>query len=293
MKKISSKFLILACFLCSLLFSEIQAQRVFSNVKKISHGRGTLFGNFGWNRAYYTEGDISFKAYGYDFSIKEGHFSDKQSKSFSDFLSVNTPNSPQYNLRMGYYFRNKMAFSLGVDHIKYIFDDGNAALLSGTINQGIDSVWSGEYNNQAVITNRTDFHLENRMNYISLGLMRTEKLFQARNKTFALCVSLGIGMGGVLSSTDFNFEKNYSKKAISMSGFQLNAQGSVRLEFFQNFFVQGELSGNSVYQNKLITRKGDLTALSKQHFLYGQRAISVGFLLYFKPINGCDSCPVW
>ncbi|MES2588501.1 MAG: hypothetical protein V4622_05920 [Bacteroidota bacterium] len=287
MKKIVfALFIVIFC-------SEIQAQRTFSGIKKISNANGTLWINYGYNRSFYSKSDLTLKSYYYDFSVKEGTYSDKQSKSFSDFLSVNTPNSPQYNLNVGYYYMNKYALSIGINHTKMIFDDGNNVLLNGRIDEGTDSIWSGQYNDQQVVTNRNDFHFENNLNYFNLALTRTDKLFQSRNKLFALSANFGLGIGAVVSKNSFRFQNNFTEKIVSMSGFAISGQASARFEFFKNLFIQGELIGASVYQNKIKTRKDNLNTSGKQHFLMGQRVLTFGILIYFKPINGCNDCPVW
>ena len=46
-------------------------------------------------------------------------------------------------------------------------------------------------------------------------------------------------------------------------------------------------------QMNVDTRPDDYTSMAKQKFGYSALEIVAGGLFYFKPKNGCDSCPQW
>ncbi len=262
-------------------------------MKKYSNGSGTLYLNWGYNRSIYSQSDIRFKSRVYDFTLKGALAEDKQSKKIGEFAQLSSFTVPQYNFKAGYYFRNKYALSFSFDKMKYLFKNANQVLIDGYVNDGVDSVFSGIYSNQQLITNSLDFHYENQVNYFRFDINRTEKLYQNRAKNFAISFNAGLGIGFVVNSTDFNFESNFTRNINSLSGFGISGQGSFRFEFFKNFFVQAELSGGSIQQSKVKTRMYDKEVYANQQFWYGQRAIYAGVLIYFKPVNGCSDCPVW
>jgi hypothetical protein len=271
----------------------LNAQKLYNKMKKYSNGRGTLFINWGYNRSIYSQSDIRFKGRVYDFTLKGVRAEDNQSKKISEFLQASNFTIPQYNFKAGYYFRNKYALSFSFDKMKYLINNANQVLIEGYVNEGVDSILSGNYSNQQIVTNSSDFHYENQVNYFRFDINRTEKLYQNQAKNFAISFNAGLGIGFTVNSADFNFESNYTRNTVSLSGIGISAQGSFRFEFFKNFFIQGELSGGSIQQNKLKTRTFDNEIYANQQFWYGQRAIYAGVLIYFKPVNGCNDCPVW
>src|SRR5690606_12723006 len=120
--------------------------------------------------------------------------------------------------------------SFGYDHMKYIFSDRNHVLLDGTINPGISNEWSGTYVNELVVTDRDKFHYENSngLNYLRLEFMRSDMLFRAKNKKFAVTWNNSIGAGTILSFNDFTFAQQKDMVTVSMSGYGFSAHTSLR-----------------------------------------------------------------
>lgn len=285
----------LIALFCALIVLPTQAQKRFSTTKKISNAKGTLWGHWGYNRSVYSKSDLRLKGPGYDFTLKNATASDNPSKRFATYVNVARITVPQFNARVGYYYKNRWALSLGYDHMKYVFDDANQVLIDGSIDKGIDSTWSGTYKDQAVVTNRNNFHYENTngLNYIHAVLTRTDKLYQSSNKIFALSSNLSLGTGCVLTINDFLFGNQFDRFTASISGFGISGHASLRLEFFRHFYIQTELSGGFLNLSHVRTRREDKSAYAQQVFWYGQRNITAGFLIYLKPGNTCQDCPVW
>ena len=104
---------------------------------------------------------------------------------------------PQFNARIGYYFKEHWALSVGYDHLKYIYDDNNSVYLSGYIGSGVDEVtsWEGTYSGEHVTTQNDYFHYENSdgLNYLRLELTRTDNFIQLGGKDqFVLSSNLGL-----------------------------------------------------------------------------------------------------
>lgn len=276
------------------------SQSAWKNKKqKVSHAQGTLFGYWGYNRSAYTKSNIRFAGPGYDFTLGGAKAHDNPSPLSSGYYwDFNNITVPQFNGRIGYYFRHHWALSFGYDHMKYIFQDRNEVTLSGEIDPGVDNVtnWSGLYNGEQVTTNRNTFHYENSdgLNYLRLELMRTDLLLAFGSKDqFAVSSNIGVAAGSILSFNDFDFAGTKSMRTISMSGYGLSGHASLRFEFFRHVFVQTQLSGGFNHQLKVRTRRNDPSSFAKHAYGYGMFDTSVGFLLYIRPTNSCDSCPIW
>lgn len=263
--------------------------------KKVSYGKGTLFGYWGYNRSAYTKSNLRLVGQGYDFTLKKATAHDNQSHRIGEYVDLGNITVPQFNGRIGYYFKNHYALSFGYDHMKYIFDDGNQVFLNGHIDPGIDTIWSGDYNNQPVTTNREHFHYENSngLNYLHFELMRSDMLYRTKNTRFAISTNFGIGLGGLLSFNDFTFAQRKDMVTISLSGYAASAHVGLRFEFFNHVFLQAEGSGGFMHQVRVRTRPNDLSAYATQKYGYVMGHLTAGFFLYLKPTNSCNDCPHW
>jgi hypothetical protein len=265
-------------------------------VKKVSYGKGTLYGYWGYNRCAFTKSDIRFRGQGYDFTLRNSVAKDNPSHKFSEYIDLGNITVPQFNTRIGYYFKNHYAISFGYDHMKYIFQDKNQVLLDGRIDQGVDTVWNeGTYVNKPVVTDRNHFHYENSngLNYLHVELTRSDMLYRTNNSKFAISTNFSLGAGGILSFNDFNFGQQKDMVTISMSGYSLSAHAGLRFEFFNHVFLQAEGSGGFMNQVRVHTRPNDPTAYASQKYGFVMGHIVAGFFLYLKPTNNCDDCPKW
>lgn len=267
--------------------------------KKESDSRGTLFGYWGYHRSAYTRSDIRFVGPGYDFTLANAVGHDEQAiVSTNNYLKLSNLTVPQFNVRVGYYFRDHWAVSIGYDHMKYILADENEVFLSGQIDPGVDDVtnWSGTYNAEPIVTNRDFFHYENSdgMNFIRLELTRTDTWLRLGDRDqFKLSSNFGLSFGSILSLNDFKFAGAETKRTSSMSGFGTAIHISPRFEFFRHVFIQPGFSTGFIRQGKVQTRPNNASSYARQNLGYVEFNTVVGFLLYIRPTNSCDSCPVW
>lgn len=266
--------------------------------KKDSDAKGTLFGYWGYNRSIYTRSDIRFVGPGYDFTLAGARAHDNPTNEFGAYVNPATLTIPQFNLRLGYYFKDHWAISGGYDHMKYIFADKNEVYLSGQIDPNVDNVnnWSGTYNAEPIVTDRETFHYENSdgLNFLRLELTRTDRLLKLGDRQqFVISSNLGASLGGILSYNDFNFAGEFTRRTISLSGFGISAHVSPRFEFFRHVFLQPIVTAGYLQQVKVKTRPNNASSYARQGFGFMEFSTVLGFFAYIRPTNGCDSCPVW
>ncbi len=287
--------------LLALIFTPLfsTAQSTWKNKKqKVSHAQGTLFGYWGYNRSAYTKSNMRFVGPGYDFTLSGAVAHDNPSSEPATYFDIKTITVPQFSARVGYYIKNHWAISFGYDHMKYIFQDKNEVTLSGEIDPGVDNVtnWSGVYNGVPIVTDRNTFHYENSdgLNYLRFELLRTDLLVAFGDKDqFAISTNLSVGAGTLLSFNDFDFAGQKNVRTISMSGYGISGHASLRFEFFRHVFIQTKLGGGFNHQLKVRTRPNDASSYARHAYGYGSFDTTVGFLLYIRPKNGCDTCPMW
>ncbi len=264
--------------------------------KKVSYAKGTIFAHWGYNRYGFTKSDLRLIGPGYDFTLAGAEAHDRPEKLSGVYFDLSKITIPQFNARVGYYFKDNWALSFGYDHMKYIFKDRNEVTLSGTIDPGIDSVWSGTYSGVPVITNENEFHYENSdgLNYIRFELTRTDQWLKfGQNDWFGFSTNVGVAVGGLLSFNDFTFAQKKEIKTISVSGYGVSLHTSLRFEFFKHFYIQTGMSGGFHHQVRVRNRKDDPTAYAKQKYGYAAWETVGGFFFYLKPKKKCDSCPEW
>lgn len=287
--------LLITCLLLIVLTPVINGQ--VKHKSKKSTAAGTLFFYWGYNRSYYTRSDIRFVSSDYDFKLKNVAAHDSPDKFDPQvYFNPRTVTVPQYTTRIGYYFRDKWALSFGLDHFKYVMADQNSVLLDGYIAQGADTNWSGNYNDEPVVTNRDLFHYENTngCNFLRVELTRSFDLYETgKNRQFAVTANLGVSAGPALTLNDLNFGQVHTFATPSVSGYGVAVNGGLRLEFFKHAFIQLNSGLGAIHLLHVKTRPDDRNSWARQAFGYSEYNVAAGFLLYFRPKNGCDSCPHW
>ena len=109
-----------------LMLPILASAQSYKRKPKNSVAKGTFYGYWGYNRSGYTKSNIRFVGPGYDFNLAGSKAHDNQSPfSFGTYFNPKKITVPQFNARIGYYFKNHWAIDFGYDHMKYVFDDGN------------------------------------------------------------------------------------------------------------------------------------------------------------------------
>lgn len=286
--------LILIALSC-LQVQDASAQRRKKKGKN-SYAQGTFYVNWGYNRSAYTKSDINFVGSNYDFTLKNAKASDNPYPlDLGVYLNLKKITIPQFNIRAGYYFWNNWDLSLGYEHMKYILNDQNEVLLDGVIEPGVDNIWSGNYNDVPVVTDREHIHYENSdgLNYINFQLTRTDQWYATKDKNFAFNTLMGVGAGGLLSFNDFNFAQQFDRRTISLSGYGISGHVGVRLDFFKHMYIKSSVLGGFNQQLKVKNRPNDARAYTRHKYGFVMFETSVGALFYIRPTNGCNTCPHW
>lgn len=290
------RFTLLFIILLSCLpLTDAHAQRSKKKGKN-SFAKGTFYLYWGYNRSAYTKSDINFVGSNYDFTLKNATASDNPHPlDLKVYLNPTKLTIPQFNFRAGYYFWNNWSLSLGYEHMKYVLDNHNEVLLDGIIEPGVDAIWSGNYNDEPVVTDYDHIHYENSdgLNYINFRLTRTDQWYSTKDKNFAFNTLMGVGAGGLLSFNDFNFAQQFDRRTISLSGYGISGHVGLRFDFFKHVFIQSSVLGGFNQQLKVKNRPNDDSAYTRQKYGFIMFDTSIGALFYIRPTNGCNTCPHW
>ena len=136
--------------------------------------KGELFLTWGYNWSWYSNSDIKFEGENYNFELKNVKAADKQTPfTFHNYFYPTYITTPQYNLRLGYYFSDHYSISLGIDHMKYIARPDQPLQIFGEI-QNSGTIYDGVYNNETILLEEgfLEFEHTDGLNYINAEVRR-------------------------------------------------------------------------------------------------------------------------
>ncbi|MCE2711186.1 MAG: hypothetical protein LW688_01455 [Cryomorphaceae bacterium] len=286
-----------------VVFTIVMPDRAFCQSRKkrkpkVSFAKGTFYGSYGYNRAWYGKSTLDLTGSGYQIELK-GFRAQDDPFGFDPAQQMNPLQATegQYSVRAGYYLLNHYSLSIGYDKLKYVMTDNQEAFLGGQINPGIDPVnqWSGNYTNETVVLNSNSFFYSNSgLNNVQIDFSRTDNWLAAgRDQQIVFSTIEGLGIGGLISDNSFLFGGIQQTKLRSFSGVSISGHLGFRLEFFKHVFIQSNVRGGLMSQTSVRTRSTEPNAFANQRFGFLQFDTNVGFLLYIRPTNNCNTCPTW
>lgn len=239
------------------------------NPDLISTQKGSLYFYWGYNRSAYTKSNINFYGSNYNFTIHEAVAKDRPSRELATYFNIQTLTIPQFNIRLGYYFKPKFDVSLGYDHMKYVLQGNQTLKMTGAIPQSENQYLHGVFNGEMVPIAPQALHYENTngLNYVSVQITRTDKLCAIKSQKIAVQYRLGIGVGPVITQTDFVWNNESFHSEFQFTGYGFSAHAGARVEFFQRFFLQAITSSGFIHLPKVNTIQKE-EHFAKQKFVY-------------------------
>jgi hypothetical protein len=233
--------------LCSQL--NIQAQTPANYVGK----KGQAYLSWGYNKEWYTMSDIHVKqqSLGNDYTFQAVLGKDKpgwmrdQHNVFQQPITI-----PQYNYRLGYWFKDNWAFEINFDHTKYQVEQQQLLHLKGT------------YNNAAVDTyfiNRGNlqWQLNNGANFFLFNLVHRYQVPKMQFKNFNASLLFKGGVGFMVPHVENTILGNSNKPHFQFGGFDMGIEAALRLTFFKyayleycNKAVYAQYFGLKIYEGK-------------------------------------------
>jgi hypothetical protein len=250
--------------------SSLVAQR-----KSNAFNKGSFYFYWGWNRSFYSPSTIHFSGNTYDFQLYDVVAVDRQSPFSADlYLNPKRMTIPQYNARIGYYFKHNLQVSLGVDHMKYVMLHDQPSTINGYIYNS-NTAYDGVYDNEPITIDQDFLKFEHTdgLNYINAELRKSMRVFGVKHvqTTFLF----GGGLGVLLPKTNTTLLANSRYDAFHLAGYGVDGVMSLQLNFFKYFFVQGEAKMGFIHMPDIRTtmNAGDRAS---QMFLYNQFNVNFG-----------------
>lgn len=209
----------------------------------IFHKQNALFFTWGYNRAYYNKSDIHFKGDGYDFTLHNVRADDMPEK-FDPAVYFNPTQLtvPQFNFRLGYYFKKNLAISIGWDHMKYRLTSTQLVEIDGYIDEEkyVNEEYTGTFaHNYILYTPRfMDYHHSDGFNFIRVALEKRMPFYTSKNTKFSAAFNGAFSLGAVMPWTDFTFFGTRHRNKPHFAGYGASVHTGVRFEILKHLFIQ-------------------------------------------------------
>jgi len=207
--------------------------------------KGSFYAYWGWNTSYYNKSDIHFIGDDFDFVLEDVIAKDRQTSfSFKWYFHPSYFTNPQYNSRIGYFIKDNLEVSFGIDHMKYVVQQNQVVNINGTINIGSD--YDGIYNNDDIKLLRRFLKYEHTdgLNLVNISLRHHFRLASYKNIHFDALA--GGSIGALVPKTDVTLIEQERHDALHVSGIGLNGVIGMNILLGNIFFIQSELKGGYI-----------------------------------------------
>lgn len=260
--------------------------------------KGKIYFSWGYNRAWHSKSDATFSTSEGTFTIHDAHGNDRPTKFDPKIYFNPTKMSiPQYNLKLGYEFNDKWGIEVGTDHMKWVFDNARKYDISGSFDAqvvvanpdsqyGWDSVKPVDFSEVKESGDATwlSFEHSDGYNYAHVTGVYNQKIFQTKNKVFALDAQFGAGVGLMVPKTKVAMHRDQAwnwqglDNKFHVAGGGVHGDARLKMTFFDRVFIQGVARGNAVkIKNALVYTNHDPGARLEQSPIYsGQISVEIG-----------------
>lgn len=203
-----------------------------------AYKKGNFYFSWGYNKEWYTNSSIKVNqpSLGNHYTFVNVMASDKPGWDkgiFNQAISI-----PQYNYRIGYFFKDNWAVEINFDHTKFQVNRNQLLHVKGTMNhkQQVDTFM---VNSPDVL----QYQLNNGANFFLFNLVHRKKIGAvARNIDASVLLKAGVGfMVPHVQNTIFGKDND---AGFQFGGLDIGTEATVRLTFFNHVYLE--------YCNKLV-----------------------------------------
>ncbi len=281
--RLLSLLLILASF-------SAQAKERFlgPRTEEVKSNKGKIYLFYGWNSGWYTNSNIRFQGDNYDFVLNDVVAHDRQTAfDFGTYFNPSTITIPQTNFRIGFFINHKIDISFGIDHMKYVMDQGQRTTITGSIDN--ETIYNGNYSDDDIVLDEDFLTFEHTdgLNYLNFEITRNDNLLKALNirsneDKIKLDFLVGFGAGGMLPRSNIMLMENVRHDEFHLAGYGIDVKTGLNLSLFKHFYLRSELKGGFAHLTDIRTTPSK-SDRARQRFLFGQLNFMVGFSI--NPFN--------
>lgn len=232
---------------------------------------------WGWNRSAYTKSNLKLHGSDYHFTLSKVRAHDRPTLPITSKYIFH-PTIPQCNYRAGYFIRDNIAVSFGVDHMKYVMDQNQTVNMKGEITR--DGIYKGNYNGPQKLTpDFLTFEHTNGLNYINAEIEKYFLLYRSQSNNCVISTMLG-GAGGILyPKTDVKLLDYEENDKFHVAGFGVSVKGGVSGTFFKYLLVQVESKKGFIDMPDILLHRTGIEGKGKQSFFFGELIAHLGVIV--------------
>ena len=157
-----------------------------------------------------------------------------------EFLNPLTLSIPQFNLRIGYYLRDDLDVSVGMDHMKYVVRQGQTVRIDGYIRTGT-SEHDGDYGGvrKRITRDWLVFEHTDGLNWFHLTARKHQPLLAWRWVDLRAFESFGVGVLTPRTDAEALLKERHNR--YRLAGYAIGASGGLNLTLGGVVFVESEL----------------------------------------------------
>ncbi len=239
--------------------------------------KGSLFLHWGYNRAWYSWSDIHFNGPDYDFTLRHVVAKDRPEPFGKSYFVIKNIWVPQYNYRAGWYFRERWSLSLGLDHMKYVVQDGQTVRMDGYVNGSRSIRYTSSEGSREVVLEKSFLQYEHTdgLNLLSVDLDHYDPLWSSASGKLTLRAYEGVHAGPVIPRTDVRLFGTGINNRFNVAGVGVGAQVGFQLDFLRHFYMRNAIKAGWLDLPRVLTTGNDEDHASQQ-FWFVQHAIVFG-----------------
>ncbi|MFV0419897.1 MAG: hypothetical protein ACK5KT_14350 [Dysgonomonas sp.] len=260
-----------------IAFAILQSALAFSQSEP-AYKKGTFYALWGWNKDAYTNSDIHFKGNDYNFTLHKVKASDKQNKlSYYNYLRLDRITIPQTNFRLGYFIKDNLAITLGVDHMKYVMDANQTVDIDGHVKPGYES-YVRDDNTIKLVPEFLQFEHTDGLNYINSEIEYYRNFYN--HGILKINGLVGGGAGFLMPRSNVTMMGNERHDAFHLAGFGLNGKAGLDVNLWNLFFLRSEVKEGYINMPSIRTT---VSSDDKAHqaFWFAEWTYTFGFNWHF------------
>lgn len=235
---------------------------------------------WGYNRAQFTASNLHFTGPGYDFILHDVVAKDRPEPfSLSGYSSPKNIWIPQYNYRAGWFLNDRWSFSVGLDHMKYVVQEGQSVLLTGTISAERSPTYAtSETHAVRIMPDLLRYEHTDGLNLLSVDADHYDRFWTSTSGRHALHFTEGLFVGPVIPRTDVRLFGEGLNNKFHLAGYGAGAQVGVFGVFFDRFFARADVRAGYIELPSVLTT-GTAEDRARQHFWFVQENLVFGVLI--------------
>lgn len=208
--------------------------------------KGAWYIYWGWNFSWYDTSNLHFKGPGYDFTLKQIRAHDRPSKLSTDYINPMELTTPQFDFRIGYFFKDNFSISLGWDHMKYVMDIPQTVKIDGYISPMISEPgiptghYAGTYQDTPLTVkgDMLTFEHTDGFNYISVELERYDDIWVSHAQKNMLTLETGIGAGAMIPRSDVKLFGVGKNNFWNFAGYGVSLKAGLKFHLTKKLYLQ-------------------------------------------------------